>query len=268
MTMENITITLKKNDRCFKEGDVISLDLHEGVNFIVGPNGCGKTTLMHYIRAIQHDLRDMNKKMFDGMSNNDDEIYGPGWRADKSKPFVSNVFDIRGLEQFDQVFVLDSIDDDPVNFNNAATAGGLIGGGGWTALSLSKGQKASMMLSKFISSIIKVTGFTPQQFNEGADYGKHPLVIVDEADEGLDIAHQVKFVKFIDRICKIWNATIICICHNPLCTLSEGTMDTEVYDLSSKSMKTIKQYIFDQTGLWLSVEKTDEMNEKIKPNTW
>ena len=266
--MENITITLKKNDRCFKEGDVISLDLHEGVNFIVGPNGCGKTTLMHYIRAMQHDLRDMNKKMFDGMSNNDDQIYGGGWNNDKSKPFVSKVFDIKGLEQFDQVFVLDSIDDDPVNFNNAATAGGLIGGGGWAALSLSKGQKASMMLSKFISSIIKVTGFTPQQFNDGADYCKHPLVIVDEADEGLDIAHQVKFVKFIDRICKIWNATIICICHNPLCTLSEGTMDTEVYDLSSKSMKTIKQYIFDQTGLWLSVEKTDTMDEKIKPNTW
>lgn len=266
MQCENITITLKQDDRCFKKGDIISLDLHEGVNFIVGPNGCGKTTLMHYIRAIQHDLRDMNKRMYDGMSNNDDQIYGRPRSSDKDKPFVSTVFDIKGLEQFDQVFVLDSIDDDPVTFNNAATAYGLASGGGLAALSLSKGQKASMMLSKFISSIIKVTGFTPQQFNEGADYDKHPLVIVDEADEGLDIGHQIKFMRFIDRISNIWNATIICICHNPMCTLSEGTMDTKVYDLSTKSLKSIQQYILDQTGLKVSVEKTDDF--KINMKTW
>ena len=266
--LENITIILKKDDRCFKAGDTISIDLHEGVNFVVGPNGSGKTTLMHYIRAQRHDLRELNKKIFDGMGNDDDKIYGRHWSDDKSKPFVSSVFDIQGLDRFDQVFVLDSIDDDPTSFTNSATAAGLIGGGGFAALSASKGQKAGMMLAKFISGIAKVTGFTPKDYNEGKNYNKHSLIVIDEVDEGLDIKHQVKFVRFIERMCKVWNATIICICHNPLCTLSDGTMDAEVYDLSTRSSKTIKQYIFDQTGLWLNVEKTETMDEKIKPNTW
>ena len=104
---------------------------------------------------------------FDGMTNNDDTLYKD-----------TKIVDIEGLDRFENIFVLDSIDDDPTNFINAATAYGLVAGGGFNALGLSKGQKAKDMLGRFFGKVQKHTGFSFADYKEVNIFlrGMFPLV--------------------------------------------------------------------------------------------
>ena len=256
MTLDKNTIgfKFKKNDRCFKEGDEISIDIIRGIpTYLVGPNGSGKTTLMHYIRAKKHTLFQTNRELHDGMTPNDDKLYEK-----------QDIVEITGLDVYDNVFVLDSIDDDPTSFINSATAWGLVGGGGHAALTLSKGQKAKDMIGRFIQKITKATGFSSADYVAGKRYDKRSLIVIDEADEGLDIGGQMSFDKLMTNIATIFNADLICICHNPMCAfgsfLKEHSM---VYDLSTRSMKMIRDYIKEQTGYEITVKKIDKENEKV-----
>ena len=243
--MENITITINTKNRCFNEGEVVSINLEPNkVNYIVGPNGCGKTTLLHYIRATKNSLHDINMKSFDGMEPNDDHIYKN-----------SSAFTIEGLDQFDAVYVLDSVDDDPTSFINSASATGFIDGGGWHSMSLSKGQKAKHMIGRFLDKMEKHSGFSIKHHKAGMRLAGHPLIVVDEVDEGMDLASQVTFHKLINNIGRVWNATVICVCHNVMAMVSNGNLNTQVYDLSTKSNKSIHDYIKEQTGLSISVNK-------------
>jgi len=256
ITKNTITFKFKKNDRCFKEGDEISLDLVKGIpTYLVGPNGCGKTTLMHYIRAQKHTLFESNKSSHDGMTNNDDRLYKD-----------QDIVEITGLEAYDNVFVLDSIDDDPTSFINSATAFGLVDGGGWNALRFSKGQKAKDMLGRFIEKIKKATGFSPEDYISGKQYDKRCLVIVDEVDEGLDLKTQFNFDKVVTNIGTIFNADVICICHNPMCVFGSVLKEHSiVYDLSTKSMKMIKDYVREQTGYDITLKKIDTEKKEANP---
>lgn len=243
--MENITITINTKNRCFNEGEVVSLNLEPNkVNYIVGPNACGKTTLLHYIRVTKNSLHDLNMKAFDGMEPDDDRLYRN-----------SSAITIEGLEQFDAVYVLDSVDDDPTSFINSASANGFISGGGLCSMSLSKGQKVKQMIGRFLDKMQKHSGFGIDKYRAGETYSGHPLIMVDEVDEGLDLASQVTFHKLINNIGRVWNATVICVCHNVLAMVSNGDLNTPVYDLSTKSNKSIHDYIKEQTGLSISVNK-------------
>lgn len=253
--MEEASIKFKfnQNDRCFKKDEVIELNLIKGVPFyLVGPNGSGKTTLMHYIRAKKHSLKEENKSLFDGMTNNDDTLYKD-----------TKVVDIEGMDGFENIFVLDSIDDDPTNFINSATAYGLVAGGGFNAISLSKGQKAKDMLGRFFGKIQKHTDFSFDDYKAGKRYDKETLIIVDEVDEGIDLRGQSTFHIMLGNLAHIYNAFLICICHNPICTLSSPLREfTLVYDMSTRSVKLIQEYIKEQTGLDIKIRKNEEEHEK------
>lgn len=242
---EKLTFTINNDFRCFKKGQALELPLYKSaINYIVGPNGSGKSSLMHFIRAKRHDLFSENKSMYDGMISRDDRFLKD-----------SDDITIDGLDSFDQIFVLDVVDDDPLSFNNAATASGLIGSGGLAMLEKSRGQKSQMLSSRFINSIVKVTGFSIQDFNNGKRYDKHPLIIVDELDEGLDINNQSKFSRLLLNLGTIFNATVICICHNFFCIACDEFTgkDTTVWDISDGKIKTIKKYVLEQTGFEIDI---------------
>lgn len=240
---ETLTFDISDDFRCFKKGQQIKLDLcGHRVNYIVGPNACGKSTLMHAIRAKKHDLADYNKNLYDGMSNMEDKF------------MATSGITIDGLENFDQIFVLDSIDDDPLSFTNSATASSYIMGGGYQMARMSKGQKAQAMQNKFINSIQSVTNFSIADFNNGKQYSKHPLIIVDEIDEGLDVKLQSKFDVIMSNLSCIYNATVVCICHNfmcPACGLLGN--NTPVFDMSDFKQKTIGEYVEQQTGFTIDI---------------
>lgn len=243
---EDITFKINKDFRCFKQGQELKLQLMNfGVNYIVGPNGSGKSTLIHAIRAKKHSLADINRHDFDGMVPNDDKLFN-----------TDELISVEGLDSYDEIFVLDSVDDDPLSFTNSATASGLVGGGGYSMLHLSKGQKAQAMQTKFLVKLQEVTGFTPADYRAGKTYDKNPLIIVDEIDEGLDIKNQVMFNKLLNNIASIYHATLICICHNFLCIgAGLGGMRYPVYDITQNKIVEIGEYIEAQTGLKLTIDK-------------
>ena len=253
--MEKLTIHIKKEDKCFKKGTKLSLDLVPGdVNFIVGPNGSGKTTIIHYIRAIHHDLSDINRELHDGMSNQEDRLY--------SKE-IGELYEVTGLDEYSGVFVLDAIDDDPTSFMNASSAHALIAGGGLKAGRLSKGEKSWDMIGRFLDKISKVTGFSPEDYRSGHKYKKHPLIIVDEADEGLDLRTQRKYYTLLRNIATVWNATVICVCHNVMAmgiiagAEGKNALDFPVYDISTNSTKSFNEYIKEQAGVEIDIKLID-----------
>lgn len=236
---------MNADDRVFKKGNKIVLELEKNTpNFILGPNGSGKTTLMHYIRATRHSLKDINKKAFDGMTNNEDRLYAN-----------SKLFSIKGLQRYDDIFVLDSIDDDPLSFTNCASASGLIMGGGWTAQRISKGQKAVFLMSNFLKKVIDVTEMSAEDYIAGKKSKKHCLIIVDEVDEGMDMENQIKFPRMLENLCAVFNATVICICHNAMSMITNKGMDTRVYDMSASSYTTLKEYIKKHAKLDMDIKK-------------
>jgi len=249
-TTNKISFKFNRDDRCFKSGDEICIEAIKGTpTYIVGPNGCGKTTLMHYIRAKKNSLFDVNKELFDGMTNNDDAIYKN-----------TTVVDVSGIDVYDYVFVLDSIDDDPTSFINAATAAGFVAGGGFVSGRISKGQKAKDMLGRFIDKIQKTTNFSTNEFKEKKRaYDKRVLIVVDEVDEGFDISAQFKFHRLLTNIAVVFNADVLCICHNPICVFGSPLKDnTIVYDLGDRKKKTISKYISEQTGYEIKVNKVEK----------
>jgi len=250
--LKYITMHVNKAFRSFDEGEDIKIPVSESlISWIVGPNGCGKSTFAHIIRAQKHSLREINKREFDGMSNNEDRVF-----------YKTSVATIEGLDAFDYVFVLDSVDDNPTSFNNAATASGLVCGGGLAALNHSNGQNSKAMIARFIAKMQKATGFSISDHKEGKIFDKKCLVIIDEVDNGLDIDGQSTFHRLIDNIALVFNACVICITHNPFVILCDVVgSHTPVYDMKHREMKPIKKYIEELTGLEIIVQKKEEKEE-------
>ena len=239
-------VTCNDDFRGFKKGESFEIPIYRGVNYIVGPNGSGKSTIMHFIRAKRDSLMNESMSLFDGMSKMEDKLFQD-----------SDVFTIEGLDDYEYVFMLDSIDDDPTSFNNAASAYGLINGGGLECQKKSKGQKAEFMLLKFVRLITNKLGTTMMDLSgQELKEKKKCLFILDEVDEGLDLKRQADFHKILYNICTLFNADVLCICHNSFCILCDHA-STLVFDMSDKEEKTIETYIKEQTGLTIKIEKND-----------
>lgn len=253
--MRTLKIIAKSNERVFKQGDAVELTLMEGqVNYVVGPNGSGKSTIMHAIRAYKDTIYEntpFEQRMEIGR-NHDLQLY-------------QGVFDIEGLEQYTNVFALDATVDNPVSFENASTATALIHGGGFAYSRGSRGEGTKFMMSRFINHLTEITGGGIDK--ETKKIKNKPeaesLIIIDEMDEGLDIKAQSTFYRLLGNLCRIFNATVICVCHNPLCILADpmgGIMP--VYDMVTRSYKPIKTYIKEQTGLDITINRESDGKEQ------
>ena len=239
----NLSIKAKQDERVFKKGDSIELNIEPGVNYIVGPNGCGKSTILHAIRAHRDSI-------YENLNPNIREEFA----RDHDLRIYKDVFDIQGLDEYKYVFCLDAQVDNPVSFMNAASATALIHGGGMAYNRISRGEGSKMMLSKFIGSIQSVT---KANINDKSTWltSDRLLVVVDELDEGLDLKCQMTFHTLLTNIAKVFNADVICVCHNSICILA-GPI-SNVYDMSTRSYKDINTYIKEQTGKEIIIKDID-----------
>lgn len=230
--MSKIVITANQDERIFKKDDKITLDIKPGINFMVGPNGSGKTTIMRAIRAHKDSLYDAlsNSMKMDTVRQHEMNIY-------------NTVFDVQGLEEYEHVLCLDAQADDPMSMNNSATACSFIHGGGFNYSRMSRGEGTRFLIAKFLTNAENVTGANVKEKKQAE---KRSLIILDEVDEGMDINNQLLFAKICGNMCKIQNADMICICHNPICILASPI--TMVYDMGTRSYKDINKYIKEQTG--------------------
>ena len=249
--MKNIKIIANYDERVFKARYVIELNLADGlINYIVGSNGSGKSTILHAIRAHKDTLwENMSRGLqMDIVRNHDLDLY-------------KAIFSIEGLDQFENVFCLDAVIDNPNHFANCTTATGLINGGGLYYGQKSRGEGNSFMLSKFVSEIAKITGakINPETKKVENRPEKRQLIIIDEVDEGFDLHTQSKWGRMLRNISYIFNATIICVCHNPLCILMDNMNDINlgqlysIYNMDTRMYSTIDKYIDDQCGLKITV---------------
>ena len=241
-----LKVVVSEKFRCF---DVCEFDIpiRKGeVNYIMGDNGCGKTTVLQRIRSEKDSLENANKKTFDGM-------YSTNIQMMKFEPI-----EVIGInENFTHVFALDSVEDDPSSFINSATAMSFISGGGMTAQHISKGEKAKRMLGSFLYKIQNELGYSIEKHKNGETLTDvSPLVIVDEIDEGMDFSNMMGFDHMLNNLCRVFNATILCVTHNPFVLFgSNKGNDCQLFDMDKKKQTTVKEFVESKTGISIDVQK-------------
>lgn len=239
-----ITIKINHDYRRFKEGEEFNLDVSPShVLFLTGNNRTGKSSILRGIRGIKDTLEKVNKDCWDGMRSSVNEVAALEFQANAS---------IEGLDQFDEVFCLDRVTDDPTSFEAAATASGLIGGGGWYTQKASGGEKSLIMMDMFAKKIAKYH-----------KQGNRALIILDEVDNGFDINLQQRFAKgtknILDKAIKEEYSLLI-VTHSPLAILSKfnEALKYKIYDMNLRyTFDSAEMWFYLNTGMKISYNETD-----------
>lgn len=235
-----ISINIKSDFRKFKKDENIELNTSfNKILFLVGNNGSGKSTICRGIRSHKDSLKKSNKDLFDNMES-------LSLITNKAQFYVH--CDIIGLDEYDEVFCLDRVSDDPLSYDNASTASALICGGGLFLQKKSGGEKSIGILGKFINQVKK-----------NHKLGNKSLFIFDEADEGLDFKFQQKYTlavyNMIKNICDINDCSIIIVTHNPLTIISKYNkyLNISIYDLDDrKEYIDAENWFYNKTGIKIS----------------
>lgn len=195
-----ITVKAKDDFRSFKKDYEINFDFEDtNINFLIGKNGCGKSTLIRAIRGTINSNNDKDKR----------------WAAAADCREILRFFDV-SIEGFDKVYHLD-IDglDDNLSMYNASSATDLVELGGWGMNKLSQGERSLIMMDRL-----------KQMVNDSED----TVIIFDELDNHLDFSFRVKFVPFLNRLFPLSKKIIIT--HELMMTsLNEGNI---VYMMSNR----------------------------------
>jgi len=243
-------ITVVHDFRCFKEGDTFELDLKpKQVTFMVGRNGCGKSTLMFAMRTKLDSLAKLNQKNSDGMR---DCALMP------HKLDTTGNMKIEGFD-FDKAVFRDTIVDNPTSFMNSATAFGLISCGGFDNQTKSAGQSAINQQVRFITDVINTLG-------ERSD--ERILIGIDELDDCLDLATQMRQAFILSKMFfeRYPNASILFITHSLFTALGGDHVDqdcftTACYDVRRRKYTTPEQYFADETGFEITIKPLPENKE-------
>ena len=202
-----ISIKAKDDFRSFKKDYEVNFEFDEtNVNFLMGKNGCGKSTIIQAIRGTLN-------------SNNDKEIR---WSARNECKNVLEHFDV-SIEGFNNVYHLD-IDglDNNLSMFNASSATDFVDLGGFGMNILSQGERTLIMVSR-LKKMVKDSEDT--------------IIIFDELDNHLDFDFRVKFVQWLNQLFPLSKKIIST--HDLLMTnLSEGSI---VYIMSERDLENINK---------------------------
>ena len=195
-----ITVKAKDDFRSFKKDYEINFDFEDtNINFLIGKNGCGKSTLIRAIRGTINSNNDKDKR----------------WAAAADCREILKFFDV-SIEGFDKVYHLD-IDglDDNLSMYNASSATDLVDLGGWGMDTLSQGERSLIMMDRL-----------KQMVNDSED----TVIIFDELDNHLDFDFRVKFVPWLNKLFPLSKKVIIT--HDLMMTnINEGNI---VYMMSNR----------------------------------
>lgn len=235
MNKSTIKIEILDDFRCFKKGDVFEIDIERlGITYIVGNNGSGKSTLLHSFRLLSDSLEKTNKDRADGIKNT---------ILERVKNEVLPKIKIDGFD-YDEIYSLDSVVDDPNSLENCATAYSFVAAGGYASQRASKGQKAVFLLSRYIKDVKAQLNKLPKKDL----LSKKRLFIIDEADEGLDLRLQFKYNTILEnKFCSEYLGDVIVVSHNAICMLSDSLIKPCVFDIDKKQMTKVEDYINDKT---------------------
>lgn len=242
-----IKIKFNADWRSFRKGQEITIPMNMlGVTYLVGPNGCGKSSILRAIRVTNDTLEEQRLSDFDRCRTI--KI------TDVIRDLKGGAMEISGLDKYTHIYAFDAEADDCSNFANSATAEALMGGGGYYALRSSRGQTALVQFAKFM-----------KQFQADADKAQNedtkwrPLVIIDEVDEGLDIRMQLQWNAVLESKFCLYLADVLVVSHNAACMMSKKWLREPIaVDVITGKQTTPAQYIKDMTGVTLSLDYSGE----------
>lgn len=239
-----IKLTVRHDFRCFKKDSVYELDLRPGeITFMVGDNGCGKSSIMLALRSKLDSLAESDNKNSDGMKKMTLLMHYLD---------VKTGFEIEGFE-FDKAFFRDTVVDNPTSFINSATAYGLVMGGGLSAQHRSAGQVNIDQIIRFISDIVKTIG-------EHSD--ERILIGIDELDDSLCVRSQLHQVHIMSEMLlkRYPNASILYISHSIVSALgivAHPEIPCRCYDIPNNRYCDPTEYFKQETGFDIKLYKQD-----------
>lgn len=250
-------IKFNKDFRVFKKDDEIDFPVeHFKINWIVGDNRSGKSTILKLFRKQKDSLKDVLDKLRDGLYAQDSDIEG-----------TPDIATIDGIDKYEKLFFLDAINDDPTSFVNAGSAGAFVGYGGLAAQKMSKGEKAAAMLGQFMQ-LIKAE-LTPDVYKTVTDKLKNSddldislvaLICFDEIDEGMDLNAQLAFLKVLHNAAFAFCSDIIVVTHSLMLPILDCA--ETVFDMKTRSSVSVDDYISRLTGKHITIKVEDE--EKVR----
>ena len=236
-----------KDFRKFKAGDVIDIPVKPGITWIVGSNGSGKSTLMKILRQRLDSLKDILDQKRDGGTKVDQDIL-------ELKPEDVTIENANYPHQF----FLDAVADDPSALWNSHSAYAYMIGGCNAVSKCSKGEKSFTMLATFLTDSKGIFGEKQiaelmEKIKTDDKFIPSPnLVVLDEIDEGMDLKSQSKLVNIINRITDMLLADVVVITHSIMVPIFAGVK--EVFDMDSRSVTTIEEYMKKATGKTIKIE--------------